>query len=341
MNVSARHIAYGLAALAGVAILSTGLAVAAGNGGAACCKGGKPGQGINVPGVGMAPPAYTPGPVMGAPMKPKSPGCCTTPKTHGVHVPGIHVPAPSISVTTPNVTVKQGSVTVGGAQFIGGGVNVFGGGGSSSIIIGGGGGYYPQPGVAPSALGGLNVTGGEERIIETVTETVPTVIQGCVEKVTRKEAIRPISAVCIDDTGTPHPASRLDDSHEIRPDYHGEVFRCMAGTRMQVTVGEMMDGKASFTQGQSFACKKGEALVHHPDGRLACAVQAPERNCNERSLLRKYGPGIKLVRTTAMAKVCQPTQQTVMKPVTREVVRIKPNSASPIVFDGGVGQGVN
>lgn len=340
MNVSARHIALGLAALASAAILTTGIAVAAGKGGSACCTPGK-GQTVNVPGVGMAPPVYTPAPVMGAPMQPKSPGCCTTPTTHGVHVPGIYVPAPSVSVSTPNVVVNQGNVTVGGAQFVGGGVNVLGGGSSGDVIIAGGGGYYPQPGIAPSALGGLNVVGGEERVTEIVTENVPTTVQGCVEKVSRTEAVRPVSAVCIDDTGTPHPASRLDDAQEVQRGYKGEVFRCMAGTQMQVTVGQMTKGKADFTQGQSFACKKGEALVHAPDGRLACAVQIPQRNCNERSLLRKYGPGIKLVRTTAMAKVCQPTQRTVMKPVQREVVRVKPNSVSPIVFDGGVGQGVN
>ncbi len=343
MNVSARHIAFGLAALAGAALLTAGMAMA-GEKGSGCCKPGNMGPGINVPGTGVAPPVYTPPPVMGAPGgMPKKPGCCKNTFVHGVNVPGVAVPAPNISVSTPNVMVNQGSVTVGGAQFVGGGLNVVGGGGSGGgdIIFSGGGGYFPQPGVAPSALPGLKVTGGEETVTRTVTEKVPTQVRACVERASNAVSVRPVRAVCMDDTGTPHPASRLDDSREVKPDYKGEVFRCMAGTKMQVTVGQLVNGKADFAQGQSFSCKKGEALVHHPDGRLVCAPQTPERNCNERSLLRKYGPGIKLVRMAGMKQACQPVTRTVMKPVSRQVSVKKPNAASPIVFDGGVGQGVN
>lgn len=342
MNVSARHIAFGFAALASAALFTAGLAMA-GEKGSGCCKPGNMGPGINVPGTGVAPPIYTPPPVMGGqPGMPGEPGCCKNTFVHGVNVPGVAVPAPSISVSTPNVVVNQGSVSVGGAQFVGGGLSLVGGGtGGGDIIFSGGGGYYAQPGVAPSALSGLNVVGGEESVTEMVTEQVPTQVQGCVERVSSAMSVRPVRAVCMDDTGTPHPASRLDDSREVKAGYSGEVFRCMAGTNMQVTVGEMVNGRADFAQGQSFTCQKGEALVHHPDGRLVCAPQTPERNCNERSLLRKYGPGIKLVRMTGAQKTCQPVIQTVMKPVTRQVVRTKPNAASPIVFDGGVGQGVN
>lgn len=40
----------------------------------------------------------------------------------------------------------------------------------------------------------------------------------------------------------------------------GEIYRCVAGTHMQVTMGEMVNGAASFGTGETFSCGKGEAL---------------------------------------------------------------------------------
>ena len=85
----------------------------------------------------------------------------------------------------------------------------------------------------------------------------------------------------------------------------------MAGTNMQVTLGAMQNGTASFASGETFACRKGEALLHGGNGQLSCAPQTPQRDCNERSLLRRHGPGIKLVQYKMSAKTCIPRTRTV------------------------------
>ena len=146
--------------------------------------------------------------------------------------------------------------------------------------------------------------------------------------------VRPVQAVCVDDRGVPHPASQVDSSDRVPDGYQGELFRCMAGTSMQVTLGSVENGSASFAHGETFACQKGEALVHHRDGRLTCAPQTPERSCNERSLLRRHGAGIKLIQSRVEARTCIPRTRTVTKTVEREA------GGQAMVFDGGVGQGV-
>ena len=185
-----------------------------------------------------------------------------------------------------------------------------------------------------------NKTGGEETYLETITEQVPTKEEFCEDEFVISKTVRPIQAVCIDDKGVPHPASQVDASDHVPAGYHGELYRCMAGTGMQVTLGHVEDGKASFTHGESFACRKGEALVHQRGGELGCAPQSPARSCNERSLLRRHGPGIKLVEARTKKKVCVPRTRTVMKTVERQVERTRVTPAQSMVFDGGVGQGV-
>lgn len=339
MNVSRRHITIAISALASALALSAGGAIA--GGGNPCCGSASPGLGV--PGVNITPPSMPGigGPGYGGGGMPTTNPCCDGPKAHGVFVPGVSVPAPSVSVITSGANVVQGGVSVTGAQFssstlVLGGVSESGG----TTFISGGGSYFAPSGVAPSAVGGLNVEGGSELVTERVIEQVPMTQTSCVARATASERVRPVRAVCMDDSGTPHPASRLDDALEVGAGYRGEVFRCVAGTAMQVTLGEMVDGQASFEQGESFSCAKGEALMYGPGGALSCAPQAPQRNCNERSLLRRFGPGIKLVRMTGAGAVCEPVTRTVMQSVARDVVRERATPPAPIVFDGGVGQGV-
>ena len=101
-----------------------------------------------------------------------------------------------------------------------------------------------------------------------------------------------------------------------------------------------MNGQASFANAHGFSCAKGQSLIHKAGGVLSCAPQVPQRNCNERSLLRRYGPGIKLIETTIQKEVCQPAVRTRLQTVEREVVVDKPLPALSIVLDGGVGQAV-
>jgi hypothetical protein len=102
-----------------------------------------------------------------------------------------------------------------------------------------------------------------------------------------------VRALCIDSRGAGHPASRLDPGFRLAADHEGEIYRCVVGTRMTVLVahGEEDD----FDGAHTFTCAAGEALRRGGEGQLFCAPQEEQRQCFERSLLRKHGPGDKLV----------------------------------------------
>lgn len=104
-----------------------------------------------------------------------------------------------------------------------------------------------------------------------------------------------VQATCLDDKDVPHPASQVMPGREVAPGYSGEVFRCIAGARMQYVLGSFA-GQPDFARGQTVVCRKGDALWREGGGRMQCRPQTPARDCNERSLLRRYGAGIKLVQ---------------------------------------------
>ncbi len=328
MTVSTRNTLLGGAGMVALLIIGGSAYAAGGMGGPTPCSGGcgaGSGSGsVVVPGAGMG------GVNTGYNGSGQSAGCCGKgPKGHGVIVPGVNVGG-------PNVTVNQGSIISNTNSYLN--TNIVGGQGG--VIVSGGGGYYAPQGVGTTTIGSLNVEGGAERYMETITEKVPTTEEYCDERISLQQSTRPVQAVCIDDKGAPHPASRVDASQRVPAGYKGELFRCMAGTSMQVTLGSLENGSASFAHGETFACRKGEALVHKHGGDLACAPQAPERSCNERSLLRRHGPGIKIVEARVRAKTCVPKTRTVMKSVQRQVERTRETKGEAMVFDGGVGQGV-
>lgn len=322
MGVSTRNTL--LAGITALSVLALGGIASAGGG--ACGNSGCGGPATPVPGPSV------PGP------GPGTPGCCgSMPKGPNVIVPGVHVGGPHVTVTGPSVHVNQGKVGFGSSNIIIGGQQ-----GQSTTFLSGGGAFFAGPqGVSPSTLSGLNVAGAEERYMETVTEQVPVQEEVCVRPSQPQVMVRPIQAVCIDDKGTPHPASQVSSERSVPGNYEGEIYRCMAGTAMQVTVGMIKDDQPSFEQAQSFSCQKGEALVRRANGQLACAIQEPERDCNERSLLRQYGPGLKLIQTTGSAQQCVPQTRTRMETRQRQVERVRATApVGPIVLDGGVGQTV-
>ena len=324
MTVSTRNTLIGGAGAAALLII----------GGAAYAGGGMSGGGVKGPGGGVV----VPGAGMGGGGSHGSPCCGKGPKGHGVVVPGVNVAGPNVMVSGPNVTVNQGSIISNTQTFLN--TSVVGGGNDGGFIVSGGGGFYSPQGVGQTAIGALNVEGNTEKYMETITEQVPHTEEYCAETVSVQQTIRPVQAVCLDDKGTPHPASRVDASQRVPAGYTGELFRCMAGTSMQVTLGSVENGSASFAHGETFSCRKGEALVHKTGGNLVCAPQTPERSCNERSLLRRHGPGIKIVEARVNAKTCVPKTRTVMKSVQRQVERTRQAKGEAMVFDGGVGQGV-
>jgi hypothetical protein len=199
---------------------------------------------------------------------------------------------PSINVNIPGVNVNVGASVIVNAA-VQAQANVIGGAGGVVYFSGGGGGGYLMPG-APGVIQGLNVEGGLRRAAYEATRTK-------VLKVV-------LQAVCLDDKDVPHPASQLFPDRDVEDAYEGELYRCIAGTRLQYTWAEF-NGQVAFDHGTTVTCEKGEALYHSPARRgaeggdergmaaatLSCRPQKPARDCNERSLLRRFGAGVKVL----------------------------------------------
>jgi hypothetical protein len=204
------------------------------------------------------------------------PPCCTPPKPptppcncgHTINIPGVNINVGANVVVNAN---SQAIAIAGGSA------------GASSVVYGGGGGSSFGVTQSNGLIQGLNVE-GEARLIRTPFTATRTKIRTVV-----------IQAVCIDDREVPHPASQVTPDRDIDESYDGELFRCIAGAHMQVTIANY-DGKISFDHGQTINCAKGEAFYHSAGGASACRPQNPARDCNERSLLRRYGAGVKILK---------------------------------------------
>jgi hypothetical protein len=172
--------------------------------------------------------------------------------------------AASVSVTVnANVGARAGAATQ----------NYFYGGGGSS--------FYVEQGVQ-SIIGDLKV------------ETIPDIVTVPYSAQRTLEKIIIIRAFCIDDKEVPHPASQVTPDREIANTYEGELYRCLAGTRLQYVMAEYK-GLIDFGPGETVTCVKNSALYRSREGKLECRPQKPARDCNERSLLRRYGAGVKII----------------------------------------------
>ena len=336
MSVSTRNTM--VAVVAGLAF--TGLAYAGGgakgssHGG--CNSGcGPKGHNVVVPGATVGLPTVSQGGIKGM-----------TKGQQQVFVPGVNVSGANVQVGSPTIAVGGAGVAFGATTFVDTGLNVEVEQQFDNRQFVSSGGFFSEPnGVSPSVVNGLNIEGNVETYSETITEQVPTTQTSCVAQSGYTTAWRPVQAVCVDDKGTPHPASRPSADQRVDANFEGEIFRCMAGTTMQVILGDQSGlaggtSSASFQKASGFSCAKGEALVHRRGGQLVCQAQIPQRNCNERSLLRRNGPGIKYVHTRAQ-RACVPTTTTVTQSVQRQVQRTRAAKTAPMVFDGGVGQTVH
>lgn len=215
-----------------------------------------------------------------APPPPPSPPCCIPPG-HTVNVPGVNVFVGANVVVNAQVNAQANvNANVGASGSGVGRVVVFGGGG------GFGGGIAAQP---VSVISGLNIEGGREmkRIAYEASRT----------KTTRVV----IQAFCLDDKEVPHPASQVFPERDVELDYEGELYRCLAGTRMQWHYAEYFE-RVSFDGAKITTCAKGDALYRSRSGELACRKQTAARDCNERSLLRRFGAGIKVLTITVVEK---------------------------------------
>jgi len=202
---------------------------------------------------------------------PPTPPCCTAPPTPPAvccetnNRTNVHV-----NVSTVNVAIATSRAGAGA----GAGAAVYYGGG-------GGGGGYAAP-MASGVIQGLNVDAGKrmKRVSYEATRT----------KMTRVV----IQAVCIDDRTIPHPASQVSPDRNIDDAFEGEMYRCIAGTWLQATIADYHE-KIDFSGGRTLTCQKNDSLWHGRGGKEECRPQTPARDCNERSLLRRFGAGIKIL----------------------------------------------
>ena len=272
---------------------------------------------------------------------PPPPCNCEVPTSHNVTIPGVDIspPAvvvnsPSIYVAAPNVEVQSASVafaqsaassqaqasssSAANAQSQANGQaavysNALAAVNAASVATGAASGYALSEG-ANSYIPNLQV----EAVGPAESRRV------CAEFRAAAKVVA-LQAVCLDDKAIPHPASQVMPDREVAPAYEGEVFRCIAGTRMQYTLADYT-GSADFARGQTVSCVKGEALYHAAGGQLACRPQRPARDCNERSLLRRYGAGFKVLKLAVSQQCVAYRTETAQSAV--------PGS---LLLDGGVG----
>jgi hypothetical protein len=272
------------------------------------------------------------------PPKPPAPptNCCGG--GHNVNIPGVNVNIGATVIVNANASASatsgasSGAGAVAGAGSAAGVVNYYGGGGH--------GGYYSGP-MASGYIQGLNVEGAEAR-------------RRMAYEATRTKMRRVIiRAVCLDDRDVPHPASQVTPDRDIDDLYDGELYRCIAGSRMQYVIADY-EGRIDISTGgggQTYVCQKNESLYHIPGlgggnggggrggaglsgggqgeaGSLVCRPQRPARDCNERSLLRRFGAGVKILTILTTERYTA---------YREEVVQERATVSTSFSLDGGVG----
>lgn len=261
-------------------------------------------------GSGCAPPAPPSPPVNPGP--PKMPG-------HGCGGGG----GCGGGKTSVNVNVNVNASGSGSGSGSGGGT-----------YYGGGYGNWSQTPGYPSSMP-LNVM--------TLAPAVTQQVETWQETISRTKTMM-LQATCLDVKGAPHPASQVFGGREVEGRYIGELYRCIAGTYMQVTMveqgGSAQHHAANFNGGKVLTCRKGEALWFE-GGQVSCRTQSAARTCNERSLLRRFGVGIKIV-TMSVTEVVTRTRQTASASQTSRYSQTAYGAqsgaaGSVMVFDGGVG----
>ncbi|MBV9991230.1 MAG: hypothetical protein JOZ72_08035 [Alphaproteobacteria bacterium] len=107
--------------------------------------------------------------------------------------------------------------------------------------------------------------------------------------------VKSIHAVCIAADGREFPATHMTADTWIESSYEGEVARCIAGARLKIVMGDVVQsdqGMAGlYSKGVILQCGEGEAVRHFKDGMLKCAPAMSVVDCTERTNLRKYGTG--------------------------------------------------
>ncbi len=253
---------------------------------------------------------------------------CNIPTGHTVEVPGVNISPPSVTVNSPSIYISAPQVEIqsASAAYAQSSADAQASSSASASADAQASGYAAAQaaGLASSNAAGSAFSnalaaansfgsggGSGSSAAEGVNSFIPNLqVEGVETPEVRRVCaqfravakVMAVQAVCLDDKAVPHPASQVTPDRDILPAYEGELFRCIAGARMQYTLADYA-GSADFARGQTVSCLKGEALYHSATGQIACRPQRPARDCNERSLLRRYGAGIKVLKL-ALAQEC-------------------------------------
>jgi hypothetical protein len=264
-----------------------------------------------------------------APPKPPAPptGCCGG--GHNVNIPGVNVNIGATVIVNANSSASAVANSGASSGASSGAGSLSGSAAGVTNYYGGGshGGYYSGP-MASGYIQGLNVEGGEARRRQSYEATRTKV---------RRIILR---AVCLDDRDVPHPASQVTPDRDIDDAYDGELYRCIAGSRMQYVIADY-SGQIDISTGgggQTYICQKNEALYHSPgaassggqggQGTMSCRPQRPARDCNERSLLRRFGAGVKILTILTTETYTAYREETVQE---------RQSITTSFSLDGGVG----
>jgi len=281
---------------------------------------------------------------------PPPPPCCSPPPPPPPPAPCCQPPAPPGYPGGGNFNVNVNVNAGANASANAGARSAINARGRGDVYVGGGGGAYfsvEQP--YPTVIQGLNV---EAAAMAQVVRVPYSASRWSAKRVV-------IQAFCIDDRDVPHPASQVQPGRDIHDGYDGELYRCIAGTRLQFTFADFLD-QINFDHGQTMSCRKGESLWYGkggpggaasayaaeyaeayagghggPGGPLAggvleCRPQKPERDCNERSLLRRYGAGVKVLTMWREETYTEYREETVQAAGVAVM-------GSSLTLDGGVG----
>ncbi len=271
--------------------------------------------------------------------------CCNIPSSHTVTVPGVNVVPPSVYVAPSRLLGGvSGEASVSGDIAVSVQASASSSGASAASALASAASNSAASVLSSgSALATANsqaanllaASGGASGFssdsvsngnISNLNVAAPTTRQVCARTAASAAAVA-IQAVCLDDKDVPHPASQVTPGQDVPEAYAGELFRCIAGAHMQYVLAPYA-GEARFDHGQTVVCRKGEALWRDLGGKLQCRPQTPARDCNERSLLRRYGAGIKILKA-AVSEQCVEWRS--------ETVQAESATGGGLQLDGGVG----
>jgi hypothetical protein len=107
--------------------------------------------------------------------------------------------------------------------------------------------------------------------------------------------VKSVHAVCVTVEGREFPASHMVPQTWIETGYEGEIARCIAGSHLKITIGDVVQSDqgmaGTYSRGVILQCGEHEAARHYKDGMLKCAPAMDVPDCTERTNLRKFGTG--------------------------------------------------